>query len=187
MSLILIRHAATAGNLRHAYIGSRTDESILEESEELTAQRNWPKAERVYVSPMKRCIETAKLIYPDIVPTVVEDFRECDFGDFEGLSYAELNGRPDYQAWIDSGGELPFPGGESRIGFARRCVKAFESLEITTEGAESALVVHGGTIMAIMEKIAKPHGSYFDFQVRNLDGFIVAPDCTYERIRAHRK
>ena len=35
---------------------------------------------------------------------MVEDFRECDFGAFDGKSYAELNGVPDYQHWVDSDG-----------------------------------------------------------------------------------
>ena len=86
-----------------------------------------PPVSRVFVSPLKRCIETAALLYPDITPEIIPDFRECDFGEFENKSYADLNGRADYQAWIDSGGEQPFPGGESRAQFAARCVAAFEA------------------------------------------------------------
>ena len=37
-----------------------------------------------------------------------------NFGSFEGKTYFDLNGNEDYQRWIDSGGTLPFPGGESR-------------------------------------------------------------------------
>ena len=47
--------------------------------------------------------------------------KECDFGDFENKNYKELSGNPDYQAWIDSGGALPFPGGEDPEGFRNRC------------------------------------------------------------------
>ena len=49
-----------------------------------------------------------------------------DFGEFEGRNYAQLNGDPRYQAWIDSGGTLAFPGGESREAFIARCVDGME-------------------------------------------------------------
>ena len=112
--------------------------------------------------------------------TIIGDFRECDFGDFENKNYAELNGRADYQAWIDSGGELPFPHGESRAQFAARCVTAFE--QIRQQDEDCAVVAHGGTLMAIMEKFAVPEGGYFDFQVGNGEGFVMEEDGRYARI-----
>ena len=88
---------------------------------------------RVFVSPLRRCVETANLLYPGVPQTIIGSFRECDFGDFENKNYAELNGRADYQAWIDSGGELPFPHGESRAQFAARCATAFEQIRQQNE------------------------------------------------------
>ena len=44
-----------------------------------------------------------------------------NFGSFEGKTYFDLNGNEDYQRWIDSGGTLPFPDGESRAEFITRC------------------------------------------------------------------
>ena len=84
---------------------------------------------------MRRCVETANLLYPGVPQAIIGSFRECDFGDFENKNYAELNGRADYQAWIDSGGELPFPHGESRAQFAARCVTAFEQIRQQDEDA----------------------------------------------------
>ena len=176
---ILIRHGQTQGNLLHRYIGCGTDEPLCPQGIAVLNAKRVPPVSRVFVSPLKRCIETAALLYPDITPEIIPDFRECDFGEFENQSYADLNGRADYQAWIDSGGELPFPGGESRAEFAARCVKAFEALRATRPEQDCALIVHGGTIMAIMESFAQPAGSYFDFQVKNGEGFILEPDGTY--------
>lgn len=52
------------------------------------------------------------------------DFRECDFGIFEGKNYEELKENRDYQRWLDSGGVLPFrmERGErpSQAGWRRR-------------------------------------------------------------------
>lgn len=180
MKWVLIRHGRTQGNAEHRYIGCRTDESLCAEGMTALQKKNYPPAAKVFVSPMKRCMETAALIYPGVPMERVVDFRECDFGSFENRNYAELNGNADYQAWIDSNGELPFPGGESRARFAARCVAAFEKIRMQTQ--DCAIIAHDGTLMAIMEKFAVPAGSYYDFQVKNGCGFILHDDGRYERL-----
>ena len=180
MSWILIRHGLTKGNLEKRYVGSRTDEPLCPEGISQLQQRQYPAVQRVYSSPMRRCLETASLLYPDLPAEIVLDFRECDFGVFEYKNYDELNGREDYQAWIDSGGELPFPGGESRDGFSARSLAAFRSLPACTEKESCALIVHGGTVMAIMEAMARPKGNYYDFQIKNGSGYILHTDGSYE-------
>ena len=182
MKWVLIRHGQTQGNLEHRYIGCRTDEPLCAAGREALRICRYPAVSCVFASPMRRCIETAAILYPGIRPEIVPDFRECDFGAFEGKSYAELSGRADYQAWIDSGGALPFPGGESRDAFAARCVRAFEHLRNQAFQEDCALIVHGGTIMAIMERFALPRRGYFDYQVSNGEGFVLNPDGTHEKL-----
>ena len=182
MNWILIRHGLTQGNTEKRYVGCRTDEPLCAEGIARLKQNAYPPVRHVFCSPMRRCLETAELIYPGIRPEVVRDFRECDFGAFEYHNYTELNGQDDYQAWIDSGGELPFPGGESRADFSSRCLKAFETLKNSAPYEDCALIAHGGTIMAIMEAMAEPKGNYYDFQVKNGCGYILHDDGTYVRI-----
>lgn len=182
MRWVLIRHGQTQGNLEHRYIGCRTDEPLCAAGLETLRLCRYPAVSRVFASPMRRCVETAAILYPGMRPEIVPDLRECDFGAFEGKNYAELSGRADYQAWIDSGGALPFPGGESRSAFAARCVRAFERLRAQSFREDCALIVHGGTIMAIMERYAVPRGGYFDYQVSNGEGFVLSPDGTHERL-----
>lgn len=181
MRFALIRHGKTQGNLEHRYIGSRTDEPLCDAGRSMLQEKRYPAVTRVFASPMKRCMETAQMLYPGIEPEIVEDFRECDFGAFENKNYAELNGRADYQAWLDSGGEMPFPGGECRAAFATRCADAFEKLKASV-CEDAALIVHGGTIMAIMERYAVPKGSYYDFQMKNGEGYWLYPDGRYEKL-----
>ena len=106
--------------------------------------------------------------------------REVD--GFEGMTYADLNGREDFQRWVDSFGTLPFPNGESRAEFAARCVNAFDVIRAQTE--DCAIIAHGGTIMAIMEHCAIPAGTYYDFQVKNANGFILNEDGSYHPLQA---
>lgn len=182
MSWILIRHGMTQGNLERRYVGCRTDEPLCAEGIARLKQGVYPEVRKVYASPMKRCTETAAILYPTIKAEIIPDFRECDFGEFEYQNYEELNGRADYQAWIDSGGELPFPGGESRASFAARSLAAFRSLLPGADGDDCALIVHGGTVMAIMEAMARPKGNYYDFQVKNGCGYILQEDGSYTGI-----
>lgn len=187
MKCVLIRHGKTAGNLAGRYIGCRTDEPLCPEGIAQLRMGRYPAVERVFASPLRRCRETARLLYPAMEMEIVEDFRECDFGAFEGLSYADLNGRADYQAWLDSGGEAPFPGGESKAEFSRRCVRAFAACVARAGVSSAAFVVHGGTIMAILEKFAQPRGAYYDFQVGNGQGYVLnLPGGLYRRLETEQ-
>ena len=187
----LIRHGKTAGNLLGRYIGSRTDEPLCDEGREGLAGKQLPEVERLYVSPMKRCVETAEILWPEFDRKNIQkvtDLRECDFGDFENKNYKELSGNGDYQAWIDSNGTLPFPNGESMDLFKSRCREAFAQIVEEVSGAEqewiasgktgifrAGIVVHGGTIMAILEQYGYPKRAYFDYQVKNGCGYRLTP------------
>lgn len=173
--LLLIRHSKTEGNLLGRYIGT-TDEPLCEKGIELLMQKKYSSVDRIYVSPMKRCIETAERIYPGQPYEIIDDFRECSFGEFENKNYKELDGNPAYQAWIDSQGTLPFPGGESQDMFRSRCRLAFQDTVddiLTKKIGRAAIVVHGGTIMSIMEAFAVPKKAFYDWQVKNARGFLV--------------
>lgn len=180
MKYILIRHGKTQGNLERRYIGCQTDEELCPEGIAALKEQHYADADMIFASPMKRCIQTAGVIYPGKSICIVDNFRECDFGEFEGCNYGELKDNPAYQAWLASGGELSFPRGESRKEFSKRCVKAFESTVAHLPEGNYAFIVHGGTIMAIMEYFAKPIGSYYDYQVQNGRGFILNRDGSYE-------
>lgn len=106
--------------------------------------------------------------------------EETDFGEFEYKNYDELNSDPAYQAWIDSGGRLAFPGGESGSDFRRRCCRAFLECvqDAKQHGADRiAFVVHGGTIMSILEAYAEPKADFYHWQVKNGEGFLTELVC----------
>lgn len=146
---------------------------------------------------MKRCLETAETLFPEHdypqVPRVrVEDLSECDFGKFEYKNYLELSGDMEYQHFIDTMGAEGFPGGESTETFKARTVKAFREILARffreTEDPDKTLVfvVHGGTIMAVMEALAKERKSYYDWQVGNGEGIfgeIETPDGRIGQVR----
>ena len=184
IELYLIRHGATKANREHRYLG-RTEEPLSEEGRE--ALKAFQKKgiypdpaslQALFVSPMERCRETAELLFGDCEQHMIPEFREMDFGLFEGKNYQDLRGNAQYQAWIDSNGTLPFPKGESREDFIARCRRGFEEMLriVTAEGISRneerkniAAVVHGGTIMAVCSSFTD--GEYFDFQIGNGEGY----------------
>lgn len=179
LKILLIRHSMTAGNKLGRYIGSRTDEPLSRDGICLLEKFFYPPVKRVFVSPMLRCTQTAEILFPGIEKETEERLKECDFGIFENKNYKELSGEPRYQAWIDSNGTLPFPEGESREEFRRRCVWGFvRCLEQCLEDGTStaAFVVHGGTIMSILSILADSDRSYFDWQVKNAQGYEILVD-----------
>lgn len=180
MKCILIRHGKTAGNLEHRYIGSRSDEPLCSEGRAILAELTVPPVEAVYCSPMQRCLQTAAILYPDHTPIIIDDLRECDFGAFEGLNYNDLNGRDDYQAWIDSGGELPFPGGESRAQMEERVALAYQHIVDTANCGTIAVIAHGGTLMSVMARYALPKRYYFDYMPGNNAGYILHTDGSWQ-------
>lgn len=176
MRIVFIRHGKTPGNLSKRYIG-RTDEPLCAEGADELRLRIYPRCDAVICSPMKRCIQTAEIIYQGQETAIFPELRECDFGDFEGKNYLELSGSKDYQKWIDSGGKIAFPNGESPDEFRKRCISGFQrAVSEYREAQSAAFVVHGGTIMSIMDKYAVPHLGYYDWQIANGCGFVTEFD-----------
>ncbi len=184
IKLVLIRHGATKSNENKKYLG-KTEEELSEsgkrEIENKRSSGKYPRAQLVVASPMVRCVQTAEIIYECSPDFLVESFREIDFGLFEGKDYMELSENPYYQEWIDSKGRLPFPKGESKEEFSKRCRSGFLSLceELKKQNhipETIAFIVHGGTIMAILEAFAA--GEYYSFQCENGEGYCC--ELTYE-------
>ena len=195
MELVFIRHGKTNGNIQSRYIGS-TDEELCQEGinglTDNVYKNIYPPADIIFASPMKRCIQTAGILYPGLYKKlhIIDGFREIDFGRFEGKNYLELNGDIEYQEWVNGGGIGKFPDGEDRGMFSERCISAFkEALLIChrliqngelKEDATVSFIVHGGTIMSIMEAYAgEGKGSYFNYQCSNGHGYICSLDICY--------
>lgn len=164
MTVFLIRHGLTRGNRERRYVGA-SDEPLCGEGRTALAEVCPPEADWLYVSPMRRCRETAELLYPGVEQVVVDGLRETDFGAFEGHTYEELKDDPAYWAWLSSAGETAPPGGEGKKAVRERVVSAFlDVVRRHGDGDRVALVVHGGTIMTLLEAFEDGH-RFYDWQV----------------------
>jgi len=189
ISVCLIRHGKTQGNLEGRYNGKNTDEALCDAgiSQLSDLKGKYEPLNRdevkIYSGPMKRAAQTAEILFPGREISIVEELTEIDFGAFENKNYAELNGNTDYQKWIDSGGVSDYPGGESREGFIKRSLQGFRTVITDVESSnymEAAIVCHGGNIMAIMSELSGE--DYFDFQVGNGEGYRLELNVEGEKI-----
>lgn len=176
IKLYFIRHSSTKGNEEKRHIGT-TDESLSSFGCKLLEGKRYPKGELLFVSPMKRCVETARILYPRMTPIPIEELKECNFGEFENKNAKELAGNSMYQKWIDSNGTLGFPKGESREEFLQRNIRGFKralEIMIKQEADTGIFVVHGGTIMNLLHEFGEPRCDFYHWQVSNGCGYSVS-------------
>lgn len=176
MIVNFIRHGKTAGNIERRFIGS-TDQPLCEEGRRELEGIAYPDCDIVVASPMLRCMQTAGIIYPGKKQFVYDGLRECGFGIFEGKRHPELEGDPVYEKWIANNGMTAPPGGEDVDGFRERCAEGF--LRAVRENGECcaiSFVVHGGTIMSVLERFAVPHREFYEYITDNGRGYITEFD-----------
>lgn len=178
MEIYLLRHGETEYNAQRRYQG-RTDVPLSGRGA-AALRRAKLAPEVVYVSPLRRARQTAELLFPEAALIPVRGLEEMDFGPFEGHTYAELAQNKDYCAWLDSGGEGPIPGGESKAEFCARSCAAFARLvdEAFARGEPVLVIVaHGGTQMAVLERYALPHKSYYEWNAPPGGGYRLEADA----------
>lgn len=147
----LIRHGEPAAEARHRCYGSLDVGLSQKGQEQMEHVAEYLKSEPiayVYSSPRSRAQQGARTLASSVSQPVevVEDLREIDFGDFEGLSYDEIAIRyPDlYRKWMEEPTEALFPNGESFPEMRTRVLKAFEAIQCAHDGQTLAVVSHGG-------------------------------------------
>ena len=179
--ILLLRHGQTQGNIDFRYNG-RTDDPLTPEGRAALAEKRYPPARVVYVTPLRRTRETAAILFPGAYQITVPGLREMDFGDFEGRSYIDMEHDAAYRAWIDSACLGPIPNGECRADFLRRVGAAFRALLAADKSERVTIVAHGGTLMAVCTLFVDPTRDYFDWRPKNGGGYRLRPTDDPERL-----
>jgi alpha-ribazole phosphatase len=147
----LIRHGEPADDVRRRCYGSLDVGLSQKGQEQMEHVAEYLKSEpitSIYTSPRSRAREGASILAATVSRPfeVIEDLREIDFGDFEGLTYDEIAVRyPDvYRDWMEKPTEVLFPNGESFPAMRTRVVRAFNAIQRKHDGQTIAVVSHGG-------------------------------------------
>lgn len=175
----LIRHGLTEANISGKYAGVWDIPVCKEGFEKLYYLRNfheYPPVAEYYSSPLKRCIQTCDVIYPKIQPIVIDDLKECNFGDWEGKTTEELSDNELYLKWMNRGSDIVPPNGESWSAFYKRIGAAFENIVesmMRRKVTSASVFTHGGVIMTILSMYGIPRAGFYEWMVDNGCGYSV--------------
>jgi broad specificity phosphatase PhoE len=154
--LILVRHGETRANREFRYIGAR-DDALTEhgqaQAEKLAGALSTLPVAAIYSSPLQRAYHTALPIatHHSLAVQVVDDLRESNFGEWEGLSRAEVLAQDaDHLLSWERDSSIAPPGGESLESMHRRVLAFVEKLARTHPDQTAALVSHVGPIKAVL-------------------------------------
>ena len=190
---ILIRHGQTKGNVERRFIGAKSDVDLTDEGIRMAKEAakrvpdlNLKGDEYFFVSPLKRAVMTADILFPGAKLIKKDAFVEIDFGRFEGKNHEELDGDPKYQAWIDSGGADDFPEGDNKLNYAKKVTKGFYEACEESGDKDMIIVCHMGTMMALISSLTGE--DYFNIKADNLEGYVLTftynkriTDLSYDR------
>ena len=163
--LKVVKRKEVAGKIKEA-----REQGDLSEN----AEYKYPGTQVVFTSPLKRCTETAKILYPEQNPLVIDNLSECNFGEWEGKTADELKNDPDFKKWLAGDSSVKPPRGESNADFTRRVCKMFESIVeglMKTGTTESVIVTHGGVIMTLLAVYGLPQAKPFEWTMDNGFGY----------------
>ncbi|MBR4627542.1 MAG: histidine phosphatase family protein [Ruminococcus sp.] len=158
----IIRHGMTEANDKGLYIGTTDIPLSPKGAADLAAKADefiYPAVHRVYTSPLRRCTETADILFPYTEQCVVDDLRELNFGEFENKSIDELAKRKDYNEWLRGGKDVRPPKGESIEELTARTYKALHNIitDMMNEGlTHCALITHGGVLSNMLSCFGLP-------------------------------
>jgi len=199
----ILRHGMTEANEKGIYIG-KTDLPLSPKGASEIASKmdefDYPAVHKVYSSPLKRCTETADILFPETDITVVDDLRELDFGDFENKSVEQLINNSDYKKWLKGGKDTRPPNGESLEEMTARTYTGLHNIimDMMNEGiTHSAVITHSGIISNMLscfglpkyspQVLNAPFGEGFDIIVTaqmwlNSQAFEILGYCPYNKV-----
>ncbi|ASN04688.1 histidine phosphatase family protein [Virgibacillus necropolis] len=164
--LYLIRHGETPSNVQRRYLGWR-NEAMSEQGrlQVMDLKKHLPALQKVYASDLDRCRETAS-----ILSQVVEEtnrLREYNFGNFDGFTYEELQGKDEYKQWLNDMESITPPNGESLIFFKSRVLSFFAQLidDHCYSNEPVAIITHGGVIRTMLHHWSNVSESMWDWAV----------------------
>ena len=154
MILYCVRHGETTYNATRRIQGQTDSElsaigwqQCAAVAEALARQ----KIEAVYSSPLRRALESARLVAESLRLEVQIDPRlmEINAGIFQGLSWEEIEQKHPAEAarWKTQDPEFRIPGGESRWDVMQRAADAFRAIREAGH-RQVAIVAHGGLLSA---------------------------------------
>jgi len=154
--VLLVRHGETQWNLDQRIQGHQDvplTERGMEQARRLAACLAAEPPHAIYSSDLQRSRLTAELLAPDRTEIRTDPrLREAEFGEWEGLSLAEIRSRhpEDFENWRRDALTHRPPGGETIEALKDRCMSALAEALPRHPGERVLVVSHGGPVRAMV-------------------------------------
>lgn len=161
-TIFLVRHGENPANISMEFASRKIDYSLNDKGREQARQTAeyllHKRIDEIYASPLKRAQETAGIIAARLgLPvTVVEEFREIEVGDLEGLPVTpELWQQHDaiFMNWMMGRPDAAFPNGDSYHSLWGRMRRGLELVTVGKSGKRIVVVGHGGIFTATLPSL----------------------------------
>ncbi len=157
LKIYLLRHGETEYSRRGSFCGA-LDPGLTPEGQRMAqafadayGSMSWTN---VYVSPMKRAVETAQPLCDALRLTMQlrDGLREIAYGEWEDkeLDYVHHHYEQDYIRWQTDPAWNPPTGGETAIQIAARALSVITEIESGYKSGNVLLVSHKATIRIIL-------------------------------------
>lgn len=152
----LIRHGEPAGGpmFRGSQDDPLSDTGWAQMHQALSDEDHW---DSILTSPLQRCSAFARQLAAERGLTLHEEarLREISFGDWEGLTPAEVQERHGDRLarFWDNPVDNPPPEGESMEAFHARVHEAWQEWQQRLAGQRVLVVCHGGVIRMILAEV----------------------------------
>jgi ribonuclease H / adenosylcobalamin/alpha-ribazole phosphatase len=153
---ILLRHGDTRLSPEHRFSGLSDEPLSADGTRQVNAAAHrlasGARIDAIVSSPLPRAAATAEIVADELALTAApdDDLRETDFGEWEGLTFTEIQNRwpKEVVAWQHDPQQAP-PGGESFADTACRVNRACERI-LREHPGQTVLVVSHITPIKIM-------------------------------------
>jgi len=155
--LTLLRHAEVDTRY-HGIFGGQIDMDLSprghDQAAALAKYLQSREFDAIYASPMKRAQQTLQPLAAarKSPPVTMPGLREVHFGDWTGLSFADIKAKFNLSAWqwLDLLEQTAIPNAESVPEFRGRVEPHLRQILQDHPGGKIAIVCHGGTIRMLL-------------------------------------
>jgi probable phosphoglycerate mutase len=154
--IVIVRHGETEWSREGRHTGRQDiplTDAGRDDARHLAAALQGFTFARVLCSPLQRARETCRLAGCGDEAELRDELQEWDYGDYEGLTFAEVQARrPGWFLWRDG-----CPGGESPDDVGRRVDPLVA--ELTEQEADVVVFAHGHVLRVLASRwIGRPAG-----------------------------
>jgi probable phosphoglycerate mutase len=168
--VVLVRHGESACNVA-GVVGGHVGCSGLSPlgftqaeklRDRLGATGELVSADALYSSRLKRAVQTANVICPEVGAGTLDIISSCSLcelhpGEADGLSWEDCRERYGEPDWQHDPSAVVSPGGETWVGFVDRASEAVRALANRHSGGLVVVACHGGVVEATMLSFLPMH------------------------------